>query len=449
MSELELQEFIENNFEDFKSFIINYNDFLKELEQQKINIYNKDGKILISDLIKLSAIKRLKISFSMLDNLKLISKEFQLLKTGKRGKQPSIDLFAYNTSNFCNALIELKINNVSEREAVSELSAYSQGLQNRFRGLSNLETLWVPVSPEWRTTLKSAVEYILIWQNILVSPLKLNIQNEDLSTLSLECYNPINELTEIESLNMFSYDCFDAFEFYLIDEVKSYHALNSFIVSTCAKLNISGFVISHKPVKDMYPHGFTICVFNPYKGYMHKRLCLNFINEESEEELYKVLSQENKVIDFNYSDIDFVTDELKGFIPEQNEIDQDIKVEELSVGDLMPKSWKKDFLGIEKFADNEVGININFLYNEVRKSLESNGYKSKSLGYPDFQGRFKQIKDESVNCILPFGVHQELIFNKVKVEHHRKIHDYDLFEITSKYSYYKSLFEDYNMKTID
>lgn len=261
----------------------------------------------------------------------------------------------------------------------------------------------------------------------------------------MECYNPINEITEIESLNLFSYDCFDAFEFYLINEVKSKQALNSYIVSTCAKLNISGFVISHKPDNNgMYPHGFTICVFNPYKAYMHKRLSQEFVKDNSEEEYYEEIKKSNGIVNFDYSDIDFITDELKSFCPKQKEPSKDIKIEELSMFDFMPEGWNKDFLSIGDFADNEVGINISFLYNEISKNLESNGYKSKALGYPDFKIRLNQLSDDSVDSVLPFGVHQELIFSMAKIEHHRKTHDKDLFEITSTYSYYKNLFKKYN-----
>ncbi|CAM1351001.1 MULTISPECIES: hypothetical protein [Tenacibaculum] len=447
MTELELQEYIESHFDEFQSYISNYDDFTNELEQQQNNIYSNGDKILISDLIKFSAIKRLKVSFSMLNNLKLIAKEYPLLKTGKRGKQPSVDLIAHNDVNFCTALIELKINNVSEREAVSELSAYTQGLQNRFRGLSNLETLWIPISPEWRTTPKSAVEYILIWQNILVSPLKLYIQNNDLTSIKLECYNPINEITEIECLNLFSYDCFDAFDIYLQNEVNSKKGLKSYITSICSKLNINGFVIFHEAEEGMmYPYGFTLCIFNPYKAYLHKKLSLEFVKHSGEKKYYEALAKTASIVDFEYVDIDFLTDEIKEFYPKQKKVPDDVKIEDLNFFDLMPNGWNKDFLSIANFADNEVGININYVYNEIKDNLESNGYVTKALGCPDFNILFNQLTEDRVESVLPFGVHQELIFNRVKIEHRRKIHNNDIFDLTSSLSFYKQIFKEYNLK---
>ena len=53
------------------------------------------SKIIISDLVKLSVIDKLKQALPILSNLELIDKEFVLLKTDSgKGKQPSVDLLA-------------------------------------------------------------------------------------------------------------------------------------------------------------------------------------------------------------------------------------------------------------------------------------------------------------------------------------------------------------------
>lgn len=99
------------------------------------------------------------------------------------GKQPAVDLLAYQKDNYCLAIIGLKISRVAERQAITELSAHNQGLQNHFRNLSALEVLWLPVSRDWRTTLVSALEFQIVWNGVMTVPLKLNLIQDNKQTI--------------------------------------------------------------------------------------------------------------------------------------------------------------------------------------------------------------------------------------------------------------------------
>lgn len=210
----------------------------------------------------------------LIEDLELIGEEFVLLQTERRvGKQPSADLLAYRLEDYCLAIIELKISNVAERQSITKLSAYNQGLQNRYRGLSALEVLWIPVSTEWRTTLVAALEFQMIWNRIMAVPLKLryshNAKQTKVTSLELELFNPLSKIEETDHLSLFSYGCFDAFDYCLMEDIADKRGFTNYVATICARYKVSGFVVYHQPVDLMYPYGFTICIYNPYKGRMH------------------------------------------------------------------------------------------------------------------------------------------------------------------------------------
>lgn len=445
MKETEVRDFIANNFSRFTSSITNYGQFSKELTIEQ-DIIIKGGaapaKILISDLVKLTVIDKLKQVIPVLADLDLIGKEFQLLKTESGiGKQPSVDLIAYNTENYCLALIELKISDSAEREAVTELSAYNQGLQNKFRGLSSLEVIWIPISTEWRVTTKSAIEFVMLWQNTLAMPLKMDVTYNtplnQVTNVDLKCFNPTSDLTEIECLNLFSYECFEAFDYCTMQDIPKREAFVNYVTTICSRQKINGFVIFHKPVDMMYPYGFTLCIYNPYKGYLHKKISQDFIKENGEDEFYSIY-KESGVINTDYTDIDFRTDEIKEFEPTANDMEgTSLKWDAF---------WAKDFLSVGDFAETTENSNIHFLVERIKQTVDSNGVNSRAFGTPNFEGLFKQLSGDMVDSVMYFGVHLELISKKIIVEHKRGHHAADFFETAASFQYLKKTFKEYNLK---
>ena len=443
--ESEVRDFIATNFSSLTSYIVNYNQFDNDLttEYNKIiscDITSTPNKILISDLIKLSVIDKLKQALPILPNLELIDKEFVLLKTDSgKGKQPSVDLFALDIENYCLALLELKKSDSAEREAVTELSAYNQGLQNKYRGLSSLEVLWIPISTEWRITTKSAIEFEMLWQNTLIMPLKMKVDYDNkqsiVNNLEFECFNPVTDLTEIECLNLFSYECFEAFDYYIMEDIPNKEAFINYVTAICSRQKINGFVIFHKPTNMQYPYGFTLCIHNPYKGYLHKKISSDFMTQYSEAEYYSTI-KENRIIDTDEIDIDFKTDEIKYFEPTENDMEgTSLKWDAF---------WEKDFLSVGDFANNPENSNITFLFDRIKNAIDSNNENQRALGFPDFKILFTRLKIKNVDSIMYLGIHLELISKRIIIEHKRKFHQDDFFKTSASFDYLKKVFEEYN-----
>jgi hypothetical protein len=445
MKESEVRDFISANFSSFKNYITNFSQFEIDLEEEKFVITQgttNHSKIFISDLVRLVIIDKLKQALSYIENLELIDKEFVLLKTEMGlGRQPAVDLMAYNTLNYCLVLIELKISDSSEREAVTELCAYNQGLQNKYRGLSSLEVLWLPISTEWRTTTKSAIEFEIFWKNMLALPLKMEVdynQNDrKVQGVHLECFNPINTINEIDCLNIFSYECFEAFDYCTMREISDKKSFINYVTGICSRNNINGFIIFHHPVDLMFPYGFTLCVFNPYKGYLHRRLSADFILQNSESEYYDCLKYSG-IINTDFSDIEFKSDKLRYWQFNSKDMDgTSLKSDAF---------WGKEFLSVGDFGDNAENPNLHFLFETLKIAIDSNGINTRALGRPDFEGLFTSLESSSVEFVSYLGIYQELIAKKIIIEHKRKLHNNDFFTSTASFSYLKQVFKDFNQR---
>lgn len=438
--EQQAKHLIVENFDDFVSLIENFPEFTEELISQKAAIYKRRNIALI-DILHLLVIEKLMTAVPMLDNLKLLGEELPLLRTPNgRGKQPSVDIMAYDPISGSFALLELKISNSAEREAVTELGAYSQGLQNRYNGLSNLQMLWLPVSTDWRTTTKSSIAYFLAWQKKLALPLHMHLDmdsaNGKLKNLRLELFNPINEISDTESRCLFSYECFDAFDYCTMNEIKNRPAFINYVISVCNSYNINGFIIFHKPVKLMYPYGFTLCIFNPYHGNIHKHMS-NYILSEYGSKQYKSALRQSRIVDTNYWDVDLKTDQLKFW-----EMDADSQKDEKIPGFTF---WdNQDFVAVSEMADPEGEINAHFLVTRLMEAIDGFEENPRAFGTPNFMGTINGLQDSEVDAISYFGLHHELVSRHVMIEQSQKRLKSDFFNALSSFTYLKTLLNKFN-----
>jgi hypothetical protein len=136
--------------------------------------------------------------------LKIVDKEFRLLKTGKRGKKPSADILAFEPETGSLCVIEVKIDSSSERESITELSAYSQGINNRFFGFSSTDIIWLPISTEWRITTSSACAYQMLFRGSVILPLKLSINSTTKTIEHLDIEDVISQITSPQACALFS-----------------------------------------------------------------------------------------------------------------------------------------------------------------------------------------------------------------------------------------------------
>ena len=442
MKESDIRDYLAAKFFPLTQYIDNKKEFTDSLTDEKQKILTGSveyDNIYIADLVKLSIIEKLLYAIPLLDNLELLDKEYTLLKTGKPGVQPGVDLMAYNKVNYCLALIELKISGSAEREAITELAAYNQGLQNKYRGLSILEVLWLPISTDWRTTTKSAIAFEMYWQNIMALPLNLNYtvtKNPDaISNLSLKFFNPITEMEEIDCKNIFSYECFDSFEYYLMSDIRDRQAFISYVASLCSRHRIHGFIVFHTPNDKMYPYGFTLCIYNSYKGYLHTRISEEIIKGFGTTQYLEAL-KESAIIGTDYRDIDFKADDIKDWILQPSDMEGKTKRADAF--------WDKKFLSVGDFANNAENLNTRYLVEKIKEKINGNGEELTAFGNPDFKVHFENLDESAIDSIIYLGVHQDLISNRITIEHHRNHHKHDFFTTIQSFSYLREMLKHYN-----
>lgn len=140
--------------------------------------------------------------------------------------------------------------------------------------------------------------------------------------------------------------------------------------------------------------------------------------------------------DGNHWDIDFKSNEVKHweFRPDQME----------GKGLKWDASWDRDFLSVCDFAQNGDGLNIHFIYQDLKEKIDSGGENKRALGVPSFNGLMHQWTAESVKSVTLFGVHFDLIVNKIRLEHQKGLHTKELFSLTNDFGYLKETFEAFN-----
>ncbi|MEE6128237.1 hypothetical protein V2E39_12665 [Chryseobacterium arthrosphaerae] len=439
MKESKVQDYLCENFNTFHKKITNIEEYNNEIKMQKKEIFDCMSSIKISDLVKLILVDKVSYSTRNIEHYKLIDSEFPLLNTGsKSGKQPSVDILAYNKESLNLALIELKISKGTEREAITELSAYNLGLQNRFQGLSNLQVIWIPISTEWRVTPRSAIEYSMLWNNIQALPLHLDftVKDEKIQNLKLKIINPIKDVKEKDYRNLFSYECFDTFEYFTRSEVKNKDGFINYITTIFNRQNINGFVIFHNTYRGVpYPHGFTLCIYNPYKGHLHRKMLKEALQQYKELQFDDVIKM-GGFVNTDYYDIDFKTDELRFYELTEADLDE---------GSLkMDAYWEKDFLSVGDFIDPGDDANIGYVIHNLMKAIDSSKENKRAFGTPHFETLFKGFEAEQISSVSYLGIYHDLMTKKIQIEHKRKIHLKDFFSCLTSFVYLKDTFSSFN-----
>lgn len=218
--------------------------------------------------------------------IELIGTEVPLLSTpGVVGKKPSADLLAQQAELGCLLLVEVKRDVGPERQAVTELAAYSSGLQGRFLGLAPMDHVWVPIAVDWRQTVRAAFANETVWARRAVLPMKATVtaSGASVTNLSLELLDLTSDLDEAAALSQFAWDCFDCTHFALAAEPGDARSLLGFIGTTAARLGLSGFAIFTKSnVGDFfpYPFGVIIAVHNPFRGALKQRQLITVRSEK-------------------------------------------------------------------------------------------------------------------------------------------------------------------------
>lgn len=270
---------------DLPKFVVNLDAVSRDLqrrEQAFFDIPPDDGGPSAHDLLRRILLKRNLVGLNALHDLRLLGTEFKLLSTGLRGKQPSADILAINDELGVLFLPEVKQDVGAERQAAAELGAYSQGLQDRFWGLSPSDHVWIPISTEWRTTVRAAFANEVVWGNRAILPMRCKVdfttdgdgQPTGVKNLDLELLDIVGEISEERALSHFAWDCFDCVEIAISQEVGDPRAFIDFIVATASRFGLSGYVLYYEHVADRknpYPYVFHVAASNPFRAALKER----------------------------------------------------------------------------------------------------------------------------------------------------------------------------------
>lgn len=100
--------------------------------------------------------------------------------SGVKGEILRPDIVAYNAERASFVLIEVKKENQTEREAITELIAYEQELKNHFPFLSKRDVVFVTISTKWSTLLEHAISSLVTWQNYTCLCIHANIAEDEI-----------------------------------------------------------------------------------------------------------------------------------------------------------------------------------------------------------------------------------------------------------------------------
>ena len=213
-----IRDYLAERIADLPSLVRNVEEVREDLRRREevfFRIDPREGGPSAHDLLRRIIARRNLVGLDVFRDLRLLGTEFKLLKTGLRGKQPSADILTIQNEMGVFFVPEIKQDEGAERQAVTELGAYSQGLQNRFWGLCPADHVWMPISTEWRTTVRAGFANEIVWGNRAILPMRCQVaygKDEEgnlasVTDLRLELINVVDELSEKRALAQFARAC--------------------------------------------------------------------------------------------------------------------------------------------------------------------------------------------------------------------------------------------------
>lgn len=289
--EAKIRDYLASHIEALPSLIGNLAESRQRLlaiEEEFEHIAPVRGGPSPLDLLRVIVARRTSRELRSLHDLELIGKEFQLLSTGVAGYQPSADILARCTETSRLFLLEVKQLVGTERQAVTELSAYTHGLHHRLWNLAPSDYVWMPISNHWRTTVRAAFANEIVLGRRPVLPLRYDVEKSadgSVTKVALDLLDlEPDGLDDPLAFAQFAYSCFSVLTFEMAKEPSDPRTLVEFASATAARHGFSGCAFygqslagDHFP----YPHVVALVVHNPFLAAL-KRRQLELIAEPSE-----------------------------------------------------------------------------------------------------------------------------------------------------------------------
>lgn len=418
--EAAIRDFLAERMDQLPQLISNLEDVLREIrsdEQAFFAIAPQDGGPTALALIRRVLNKRRLRGLNSLSQIELINTEFPLLKTGKGGFQPSADILARSCRDGRLFVIEVKQLMETERQAVTELSAYSHGLNIRLWNLARSDYAWVPICTEWRTTVRAGFANEAIWNHRPVLPMRCRVTKEhngSLTGVALELLSLVEDVPEPLALSQFAWASFDTMTFELSRMPSAPRTIVDFMASTAARMGFSGCVLYGESTAGNsfpFPYVYAISVHNPFSA---ARLAAQLKLVCSDKDSGGEIEMRKHVKDnlWDWHDIDFMTMESVAEPSFTREIADDIEAEgRFEEAQTLRADASKDYLSIRNLAESSLERTTE-LFEEIRAHL--------SL-FCKFEVRMpilKTIRDGggvpiTLKHISYFGLLQDVVYERV------------------------------------
>jgi hypothetical protein len=404
-------------------------------EQQFLRIDPKEGGPTARDLLQRIIAKRNLLGLHDFQNLHLVGTEFKLLSTGLAGKQPSADILAINPEVGVFFVPEVKQDVGAERQAVTELSAYSQGLQNRFWGLSPADHVWVPISTEWRTAVRAGFANEIVWGNRAILPMKCRVKfisaqgasdqpEKKVSELELELLNVVEDMSEVQALAHFAWDCFDSLEIAMVRPPSDPRTFLDFIVATASRLALSGFVLFYEYRglrRYPEPYTFHIAATNPARAALKREQLKRVLeNDQLPDPNARLIDMRKYVGDslWDWLDIDLAS----GKVVEPDDLRRSARKAEREGNEEEAKKLRAELASHVSVAEiaRASGNRLSNLFREVQSRL--NLFLPRyTLGSPSSGTLLQNNKfqrDNKIHYVGYFGVMSEAVYERLIYEFH-------------------------------
>ena len=414
-----IRDFLAARLDHFADLIDNLRavrDALDAEEQRFGSIRADNGGPSAAQLIRRVLAKRHLRGLGSINSIELIDTEFGLLRTGKSGFQPSADILARNPIDNRLFLIEVKQLVGTERESVTELSAYSQGLLIRFWNLSAADQTWIPICTEWRTTVRAAFANEALWQNRSVLPMLCKVKKSPkgvVKEVKLELLSLLDDIEEPTALAQFGWYCFDTIALEFHEEPSDPSALANYLATTAARFGFSGCVLygeslAGKAFPD--PYVFAIAIQNPFSAALKARQ-LKIVRDDKDHGGLAKMRREVKEPIWDLFDIDFSTmmdresptvllaaaDQQEG--QGNHELASQLRAEA-----------QEEYHSVQEMADASRSRDFAFM-EEVRANLRP--FCSFRMSTPSLKGLFSQGIPVLLDHVSYFGLMQEVVYERL------------------------------------
>lgn len=286
--EKKIQSFIYDNLKHLDSFIKNYEEIH---EDETYSSSSETGSF--DDFVKQFIFKNFVKSIRKFRCFSPIGKEIPVIKTGRR--QLSIDILAnnYETGEFF--IIEIKRSYKTEREAVTEILAYANGLRSKFPELSTEDILIVIIARNWQPSLWNATVFLMLFFRVNIVPIQIidldyDEIRDEVRNISLEILIPLKKgnLTTIQN---FTKKCFSSKVICWDDQRIQPREVANLVSIEMNRRNMHGFIVGLKSWEAdsfekgkgyPFPYGILISALNPYSIAKYRGIYANFSNTDRE-----------------------------------------------------------------------------------------------------------------------------------------------------------------------